>query len=353
MALKYNLKYGSCSNSSGCPDKYGCPSGVCPDFIIRRHDTRPSFKVAIENCDGPMDFRGLVVEVNMWANAKLKSNITENDNYFRLADDIGFNQIMVGDIIHVDQVRLPEKMLVIGFDEKNKLVQVVRGYHGTLTSSWEKGTILRIFRINSAPAQAEIVFDDIQNVDGTITKDVIKESSLLYEWNAADTCLPGCYWLEFKVLKMIDIVWYLPGGYWKGNTFNDTDGFYNTGSSNTDASVKLSYDQNNEKYILPSIVWEGEIHLHIDGNFYTGSVHSDGSVILKKSNFPIDNNIAYNESGVIALSTPSVIPSFTDNSLTPEDFGCVLGEGVEWVRRFPIDSEGYLIKIEFSPTSEI
>jgi hypothetical protein len=353
MALKYNLKSGSCNSQTGCTkDALGCPQGVCPDFVIRRHDTRPSFKVSFEDCEGPMDFRGLVIEANMWALCKLKDNLLEDDEHFRLADDIGFNQVMVGDVIIVDQIRLPEKMLVVGFDEHNKLIKVQRGYHGTTPANLKRGTILRVFRVLNGQAQAEITLDDVQNVDGTIEKDVIQSSSLIYEWQAEDTCLPGCYWMEFKVLKMIDVVWYLPGGQWVGDNFKNTDDFYYTGNSLTDSSVVLYFDQVTNKYLLSNKVWNGEYHLHTDGNYYTGVSHDDGSVLLTKTGVSSENNVSYNESGIVSFHNISIIPSFTDESLTPQDFGCILGEGVEWVRRFPIDGEGFLIKIVYSPTSE-
>lgn len=353
MALKYNLKSGSCNSQSGCSDSLGCPQGVCPDFLIRRHDTRPAFKVSIEDCDGPMDFRGLVIEANMWANAKLKKDLDDSVDNFQLADNVGFNQVMVGDIIVVDQVRSPEHMLVTGFDEHNKFIQVQRGYHGTSIGYYKKGTKIRIFRMLNSQAVAEMVFEDVQNVEGVVEKDVIQSSYLVYEWQPTDTCLPGCYWLEFKVLKMIDVVWFLPGGHWVGETFQNTDDFFYTGSAETDASVKLNYDQVEDKYFLPRTPWSGEIHLHTDDNYYTGSSHNDGSVLLKRNGIPSDNEIAYNDSGVLGFHDISVIPSFTDISLTPADFGCVLGEGVEWVRRFPVSGEGFLIKVEFSPTTEI
>jgi hypothetical protein len=353
MALNYNLKTGSCNPSSGCPDQYGCIPGMCPDFVIRRHDTRPFFRVGVEDCDGPMDFRGLIVEANMWANAKLKADLDNLSDYFQLADNIGFNQIMVGDIIIVDQVRRPEKMLVTGFDEHNKFVQVQRGYHGTEIGYFRKGTKIRIFRTMNAPALAEMVLEDVQTVEGTVEKDVIQSSSLIYEWLPSDTCLPGCYWLEFKVIKMFDVVWYLPGGSWVGDTFQSTNGVFFTGNSLTDSSVQLSYDQVQEKYLLSHAVWQGEFHLHTDNNYYTGSIHDNGSVLLNKNGIPSDNNVSYNESGKLGFHEISFIPSFTDGNLTSEDFGCVLGEGVEWTRRFPVSGEGFLIRIEFSPTTEV
>ena len=55
---------------------------------------------------------------------------------------------------------------------------------------------------------------------------------------------------------------------------------------------------------------------------------------------------------VLAQADETVIPSFTSPDLTPSDFGCGLGTNVEWIRRFPVDSEGFTIKIFDSPTSE-
>lgn len=353
MAIKYNLRSGSCGSSKNCIDKFGCPDGVCPDFVIRRHDTKPAFKITVEDCGGPMDFRGLVIEANMWALAKLKTNISSDDDYFRLADDVGFEQVMVGDIIVMDQVRSPERMLVTGFDEHNKLIKVQRGYHGTVPAYWKKGSKMRIFRILNGQAEAEMLYEDVQNIDGTVDQDVLQESSLVYEWQPEDTCLPGCYWFEFKVLKMIETVFYLPGGHWTGEVRQADDGYFYTGSDESDSSVRLSYDQIEDKYDLPATLWSGEAHLHSDENYYTGSVHDDGSVFLNRTGVSSNPDAAYNESGVVGFHEISVTPSFTDGSLTASDFGCTLGEGVEWVRRFPLESEGFLVKIEFSPTTEL
>jgi hypothetical protein len=350
MAVQFNLKTGACKSQSFCPDKFGCVDGVCPDFVIRRHDTKPPLRVKVEDCDGPMSLQGLVVEVNMWALAKLKIAITTTDDYFRLADDVGFEQVMVGDIIVMDRARMPERMLVTAFDETNKLVKVQRGYHGTTPSAWKKGSVLRIFRVLNATGESELVFGDVTGVDGVTETDVLQEAHLVYEWQVEDTCLPGCYWLEFKLLKMIDLVWYLPGGNWVGEVHKHTDGFFYTGTLHTDSSVKLSFDQVADKYFLSDIPWPGATHLH-SGSSFTGSVHDDGSVLLDQTGVPSSDDVSYNEDGVTSLAV-SIIPSFTDESLTPADFGCVLGEGVEWVRRFPISGEGFLIKIEDSYTPE-
>lgn len=351
MAVNFNTKTGGpCRTQSYCPDKNGCPPNRCPDFTIKRHDTKPPLKIQVEDCNGAFDLQALVIEVNMWALAKLRDNITATDEYFRLADNIGFEQIMVGDIIVMERVRLPERMLVVAFDETNKLVKVQRGYHGTTPSAWKKGDTLRIFRVMNAPAEAELVYQDVTEVDGSVEKDVLVESYLVYEWQPEDTFLPGCYWLEFKVLKMIDVVWYLPGGHWAGEVHSHSDGFFYTGSIHTDSSVILSYDQVAKRYYLADTPWPGETHI-FSGYQYTGSVHNDGSVVLNQTGVSTSDDTSYNEYGQTALDI-SLIPSFTDESLTPYYFGCVLGEGVEWVRRFPVSGEGFLIKITDSFTPE-
>ena len=355
MAIQFNNKMSSgCRSQSHCNDKFGCPPDRCPDFIIRRHDTKPPFKVSVSDCDGPLDLSGLVIEVNMWALAKLKCKITETDEYFPLADGIGFEQIMVGDIITMDRVRMPEYMLVTGFDEANKLVRVERGYRGTTPSQWAKGQEMKIFRILNGVAQSEMVYEDIQNVDGTVDEDELSEALVVYEWQPEDTCLPGCYWLEFKILKMIDSVFFLPGGIWVGNYHQHDDGYFYTGSIHTDSSVRLSFNQITQKYNLPDTSWTGELHLH-SGVYFTGTVHNDGSVVLTQNAISTDEEISYDEGGIASLSllSSSIVPSFTDQDLTPYYFGCVLGEGVEWVRRFPTSGEGFLIKVENSPTMEI
>lgn len=204
---------GSCSNSNNrnyphwnnaaCCDK--CPPR-CPDFTIRRNDTKPDFKFDVEDCDGPIDLTNLVCEASMWANGKLKKAITVDDIYFGLADNIGFDQAQVGDIIVMTRVRSPEQMVVTGFDETNKFIQVQRGYNGSVISAYPKGAKLRIFRVLNAIASTEMVREDIPQVDGTTSTNVLTKSTLIYEWQSGDTCNPGCYWFEFKVLKMTEML---------------------------------------------------------------------------------------------------------------------------------------------------
>lgn len=188
-------------SNSGCVDEFNC-GGRCPDFTIKRHDTKPSFKVAISDCSGPIDLTGLVLEASMWACGKFKKAVLSSDTYFGLADNIGFEQSLVGDIIVVGQIRNPEQMLIIGFDETNKLIEVHRGYNGTPVNDYKKGTKIDIFRVLNAVAQTELTYEDQLQVDGTVTLNVLVKSELVYEWSSNDTCVPGCFNFEFKLLKM-------------------------------------------------------------------------------------------------------------------------------------------------------
>lgn len=251
----------ACSPSgTNCINKFGCPNNICPDFVIKRHDTQPNISVAVADCNGPLDLSdpNLVVEVNMWANGKLKKAISTSDTYFGLCDNIGFDQIMVNDIIIMDRVRLPEHMLVTGFDETHKLVQVQRGYHGTTVSAWPRGSTMKIFRTLNGSAEIQSVLQDIVQPDGTTLTNQLTNTFLVYQWQPSDTCTPGCFWLEFKLLQM-------------------------TGMSYEFAET-------------PSC-------------------------------------------------SPSFVPSFTPSNYTPDDFGCGIGSGVVWVRRFPVDADGFLVKI--------
>jgi hypothetical protein len=193
-----------CGCSAGCPDLFGCPPDMCPDFTIKRHNTQPAFRVAVQDCDGALDLSdpNLVLEVNMWANAKLKRAILTTDTLLTFADNIGFQQCMVGDIIVAKRVRGPEFMLVTGFDEVNYTVSVTRGHNGTTPTAWPKGTELKIFRVISSPAMIALSYGNVTEEDGSVSSNQLLASYLQYNWQPNDTCLPGCYWLEFKLLSM-------------------------------------------------------------------------------------------------------------------------------------------------------
>mgnify|MGYP001617154111 CR=1 FL=1 len=186
---------------TGCNDAFNCNDTA--DFSIKRHDTKPPFKVKVLECDGtPMDLTGLILEASMWFKSKLKKDLLKADTYFALADNVGFEQTKIGDIIVMNRVRAPEQMLITAFDENLKFIQVQRGYNGTIISDFKKGTALRVFRVLNSVASTEMDKEDIPQVDGTIEEDVLVESRLVYEWLPNDTCLPGCFFFEFKLIKM-------------------------------------------------------------------------------------------------------------------------------------------------------
>jgi hypothetical protein len=420
----------------GCLDKFGCPPGVCPDFTVRRHDTKPPLRIEVTDCGQPMDLANRVLEINMWAKSKLKASILATDTQIAFADGIGFEQLIVGDTIIMERVRGPEHMLVTGFDEDAKTILVMRGWNGTTASAWKKGSSLRIFRVLNSPAETEMVFEDVEEIEGTISRDVLRASYFIYEWKPQDTCLPGCYYLEFKLIKMKDLSYFLPGGHWTGLLHKDAAGNFLTGSVHSDSSVLLSQrvlpvlphdeiEAREEKavegleaqfgpweelgrehgingfgigyeqgvlidredinsippgeslfsytgdprafdefrteptilWLLPSGgVWTGPTHLHSDGNYYTGSVQDDGSVYLNNTGIASNESVAYNSAGLTSV-TPildyTTISTTSVNEVSTTSIGqCQLGSGVEWIRRYPTSGDGFLIRIEDSPTAE-
>ena len=198
----YNVELGVGCNSSSD----GCQSGGCPrtpDFCMKRNDTRPSLKISMEDCDGVVDLtdENLVLEASMWFDAKIKSAIDESAEAISFADGVGFDQVLVGDVIVMDRVRSPERMLVTGIDESLKTISVERAYGGTSASSWPRGNVLRAFRFMDAPAAIESVYEDVTQVDGTTTNG-LSETFLVFNWDFGHTSMPGCYWLEFKLIMM-------------------------------------------------------------------------------------------------------------------------------------------------------
>jgi len=202
-----NYKAGlACGNTTNCTDSSGCPTDQCPDFSIKRNDTFPFFKVAVSDCDGPLDLtdENLTVTASIWGKTKLKSAIDDSTTTIAFADNIGFDQIAVGDVIYMDRVRNTEKMAVESFDEEAYTITVERGYDGTTPSAWDKGDKLTFFRKVDEPASIETVLEDIEQLDGTILTDQLVESYLVYEWDESDTTNPGCYWLQFKLTNSDD-----------------------------------------------------------------------------------------------------------------------------------------------------
>lgn len=193
----YNNCNSNCSTSE-------CDS-LQPDFTIKRYDTNPAVRISVEDCSGIMDLTdpNLVVEVNMWTKSFLKKTILSVENKILLANDIGFNQLLIGDLLFFDHPRTPEYMQVISVDENTKEITVLRGLNNTAANTWKKGTTFYIYRIISSLGGIELVYDDIINITGNVIKDQLIQSNLIYNWNQNDTMLSGCYWMEFKLMKVI------------------------------------------------------------------------------------------------------------------------------------------------------
>jgi hypothetical protein len=253
-----------------------------------------------------------------------------------LADNIGFEQVMVGDVIIMERARRPEHMLVKAFDETNSLISVQRSYNDTEAFAWKKGSKLKIFRVLNSSADVELVFEDVIQVDGT-SESTLVEADVFYDWKANDTCLSGCYLFEFKLIKMQEILYFLQGGNWAGET-HQASGAYYTGTSATDSSVLLSYDPETGTFLLPSTQWTGNTNV-VDADYKTGTSENDGSVALNTTGVESDNSIVYGQ-------------AFTDSSFALTDFGCGLSDGVEWVRSYPKNKEGFFVEITSSPISE-
>lgn len=185
---------------------------ACADFKIKQHSTDPPFRVAIEDCGGIFDLTDeeLSVKFSMWSEAKLKTAITASDDVIKFADNIGFEQIIAGDVIEIPHVRSPELLLVTGFDESKKTVEVVRGYSNTTPRDWDKGQRLNLFRIIDVTGAIEIIEADVEQSDGTIEEEIV-DSYLVLDWTTDFTEVPGCYNVEFTLIKTSaetsEVVW--------------------------------------------------------------------------------------------------------------------------------------------------
>lgn len=204
MTLNVDLRTGCGSTSSGCSDATGCPEGLASDFCIKRNNTTPPFRMNYQDCDGPVDLStgNYILQVNIWIKAKLKKTIDNTETEISFADNIGFDLIKENNILTMDRARDPEKMQITGFDEENKTITVIRGYDGTSSQSWSKGTGLRVFRVVDADGEIESVLEDLEQEDGTILKNQLSYTFLKYLWGDETTSLAGCYWLEFKLTEL-------------------------------------------------------------------------------------------------------------------------------------------------------
>jgi hypothetical protein len=190
----------SIQNQSDCPSSDNC--NECPEFTIKQHDTRPVFKVDVSDCDQPIDLTDLVIEASMWTGSKLKTAITGASTTISFADNIGFEQINTDTIIQIGNGRLFERMLIEKINEESKTVDVFRGQLNTGSYNWKKGTKIKLLRFLNNHAVGEMEYQDIENLDSTVTKDQLVRSTLIYEFKPGNTCMAGCYVIEFKIMKM-------------------------------------------------------------------------------------------------------------------------------------------------------
>lgn len=197
-----NFELGVGCSQSGSPCR-GSDCASPPDFCIKRGDSKPPFRVAVEDCDGVVDLtdENLILEANMWFDAKLKSSIDALSTSIMFADNVGFDQVQVGDMILTGRIRNPEKMLVVSIDESSKTVQVERARDLTVADSWPKGTILKIFRFTDHPAEIQSVFEEVENLEGSVSEE-LSDTFMVFNWAPEHTAMPGCYWLEFKLIMM-------------------------------------------------------------------------------------------------------------------------------------------------------
>ena len=399
-----------CSTSRCCPDINGCGCS-CPDFSIKRHSTKPPFRVKISDCDGALDLtdQTLVVEANMWAKGKLKYAIGISDEGIVLADNIGFNQCIVGDVIVLSRVRNPEYLLITGFDEETNMIYVQRGYNGTFISSWKKGTHLKIFRLMNSPASITLNYNDITQEDGTIKKDQLTESFLVYEWGNNDTCVPGCFYLEFKLLKMNPSVTLvdtltkdLPcGGTTSVTTTMTSTMFPPCGCQNFPVFPTATCSDIGDPFNVPPFNGPPPnvpppqpfppYYYGVSGyqntptpynppenNYQEGYEDIPGYIgdwydypappLCCKEDINVENipliTTSINDVTTSLIQGPTATTTYSPYTLTPTETetlypesaslvpGCSIGAGVAWVRRFPETSEGFVIQIFDSPSAE-
>lgn len=197
--LNFETGVGCSKNTPSCSGN-DCES--TPDFCIKRGDTKPSFKVSVEDCEGVADLtdENLVLEASMWFRSKLKSAVDSSVTALSFADNLGFDQLAVGDTIVMDRPRNPERMLVTGIDESSKTLTVDRGIDSS-PDSWPKGAPLRVFRFQDQPAEIQSFFDEAERLDGTVSEE-LSDTFMVFNWHAAHTSMPGCYLLEFKLIMM-------------------------------------------------------------------------------------------------------------------------------------------------------
>lgn len=372
------------STTPTCGNRYGCggQSYSCPQFTIKQHDTRPSFKVDVTDCNAPIDLTNLVIEASMWANAKLKCNLTAETTVIQFADNIGFQQINYDTIIQAGDGRLFERMLIDKINDVDNTVTVFRGQMDTLAVPWKRGTTVKLLRFLNNAALGELVYGNIDEPDGTIINDALLVSLLIYDWKPSDTCMAGMYFLEFKIMKMTDIpmpcsgyvetVMAPPAGNRNLPPLNGMPTFmpplggaaYPWTSGNSGQGLDYSIN-------VPRVIPQVSCNTCISEEDYIKQiVHVRDEVVDNLPIPPTPINPSQQTMGLAAGNTQfSYIPSTSVTSSgccggtgcwpppwTPPvshiNYHCGMGQDVEWVRRFPTNQPGFLIEIFPSPTAE-
>jgi hypothetical protein len=327
MSIGINNYYMKASCEDSCSPSDNCPIGVTPDFVIKRFDTNPALRVELADCDGPMDVSdpNLAVEVNMWTKSKLKKNITNLETTFQFADNIAFNQILIGDIIYIDHARSPEYMQIVGINEDTKIITVSRGVNSTTPMSWKKGTPVYIYRIISGIGSIETVTQDVISITGSIDKNQLVGSNLIYDWSKNDTLTAGCYWLEFKLMKVIPQ---------NSTIFSNFDSVlqYNVGDEPTLISPEL-------------ILIDSEFN-YKSSTFYLESKSSDYDYFIIKEDDNLTVELDSDDAGLI-----TIVPTIYENdviSTIP-----LYDEGISTISISVYDNAGISIIPAIQPGMEI
>jgi len=177
-----------------------CNNSQNYDFVIKRNSTQPSVRLKIYDCDmSPIDLTGKEITVNMWSNAKLKKNISESDMEISFADNTGLNTVVPDDVL---LFKSPSDHELVQVSEiVDNTIVVTRGYFDTTPNIWKKGTNIKIIKIANSSATYDLVREDVMKINGTVEKNVLVESYLVYNWFVDDTRVPGQYYFEFKVVE--------------------------------------------------------------------------------------------------------------------------------------------------------
>lgn len=170
------------------------------DLIIKRNSTQPSVRYKIYDCDrSPIDLNGKEITASMWSNARLKKDIDETDFEIVFLDNKGLLTVVPDDILLFKSSSNHELMQVSSI--VNNTIMVTRGYFDTTPNIWKKGSSVKIIKIMNSSATYDLVKEDVMKLNGTVEKNVLVESYLVYNWFIDDTRVPGEYYFEFKVIE--------------------------------------------------------------------------------------------------------------------------------------------------------